>query len=279
MTISSQAFLGRNRNKVRARANTLQRQIATWLQGFGESLIADAVRQMRSAGDPSAATNLRVQKQLTGKEKQLFDILSRFGLRQLQDSVAEDAGKKVIIPRTIESDYLSRKEVQVQRLADNIRSEFRSNLANAVAEWLQETPQPSIGEIARRMRTQFFTRDADKLEPIKGGRGSRDIGTRSEIIARTEVADARLEGKLVGMEIAGVEFKEWLAYSDGKSGDRHHEVMNGQVVEVRKDFVLPSRGPGFPSIKMSRPHDPSAPIKEKANCRCSLAPSKGPATQ
>lgn len=143
-----------------------------------------------------------------------------------------------------------------------------------MADWLLEDPQPSTGEIARRLRSIYFTAGPEpaKLEGIptsQGGRGLvRTVAGRAEVIARTEIAMARTAGRAASMEAAGTPFKRWSAFTDGKSGDRHHERMDGKTVPFGELFKLPS------GVRMRWPSDARAPIGETINCRCTLIPEQ-----
>ena len=73
--------------------------------------------------------------------------------------------------------------------------------------------------------------------------------------------------------VDGVEVVEWLANTDGKSGDRHHEQMSGNQITVA---AMNGNDPGEWFLtplgnRMPYPRWGGAPAKEIANCRCNLA--------
>ncbi len=85
---------------------------------------------------------------------------------------------------------------------------------------------------------------------------------RAALIARTETSIAENAGIFAGYEASGVEEIEWLAFRDGRSGDRHHERMHGKRVKLGDYFILPS------GAQMMFPGDSDGPIGDLANCRC-----------
>jgi hypothetical protein len=77
---------------------------------------------------------------------------------------------------------------------------------------------------------------------------------------RGEHGDVGIEEHLDRYEASGVEEIEWLAYRDGRSGDRHHERMHGKRVKLGEHFTLPS------GARMLYPGDSDGPIGDLANC-------------
>lgn len=63
--------------------------------------------------------------------------------------------------------------------------------------------------------------------------------------------------------------KQWRR--SGKIHSRwHHDIIDGQVVEVGKPFRVPNPGGGIDL--MQHPHDPRAPIEQIVNCGCLAIP-------
>jgi hypothetical protein len=141
-----------------------------------------------------------------------------------------------------------------------------------MSEWMAEIPTPSMGAIARRIRTNFFVKPEGEreegLEAIPGGIGLvRTVHGRAELIARTEIGTARSTGHMEGMKAAGIKWKKWVAVTrDRKSGERRHYDMDGVIVPVGEDFVLPD------GTRMSAPK--IGPINHIANCRCTVVASR-----
>jgi len=253
--------------KADARARALTRDLEKWLGSFGDRLIRESIAELKGKPLPvSKAT-------LTKEQRKALEIITRHGLRQMKDAGAEWKDSYVVPSRRV-SAYIREKEILVQGLSKDIERDFRKNLSSAMSVWMAEVPTPSMGAIARRIRENFFIKPdketGARLTPIPGGQGLvRTIHGRAELIARTEMATARNTGHLQGLEAAGIKYKKWNAVTgDKKSGDRRHNEMNGVVVPVGEDFVMPdgTRMPG-PGI---------GPIGQIANCRCTLTAARGP---
>lgn len=199
---------------------------------------------------------------------QLNRIMSLYGMREAADSANSAAGS-VIIPSTLiaESDYEETKikwfwreyeEGVIQRARD-IREDTKRRVNLKVNEMVQqsllEKPQPSVGELARRLTSEVFEEDY-----IFGPE-------RAKVIARTELGHAQNSGTFEGYKETGVKRIEWLAYNDGRSGKRKHNEMNGDIVMVGESFYnKATRNP------LRYPGDPQAPILDTINCRCTIAP-------
>ena len=248
-----------------ARARATTRDISAWLGDFGDELMRNAISELR--GQPRKI----VKAVLTDKQKKLLAILQRHGLRQMQDAGREHQPDYEIPNRRVAA-FIREKEILVQGLSAKIEREFRINLAGAMSEWMAEIPTPSMGAIARRIRTNFFIKPEEEgkegLKPIPGGVGLvRTIHGRAELIARTEIGIARSTGHMEGMRAAGIKWKKWVAVTrDRKSGERRHYDMDGVIVPVGEDFVLPD------GTRMSAPK--IGPINHTANCRCTVVASR-----
>lgn len=105
-----------------------------------------------------------------------------------------------------------------------------------------------------------------------------ELGTesmrRATTIVRTEVsrAFALASGQRLAQaaeKVPGLQ-KQWRR--SGKIHSRwNHDAIDGQVVDVKQPFTLPSHnGP----VKMMFPHDPAAPVEEVINCGCIALPFK-----
>lgn len=219
-----------------------------------------------------------VRKAQEPPEEELRKLLLRFGLRRALDA-AEEQGEKlgvsVILPRTLETEALERKPVKIkvfQPLVDSIEAQavaiteetkriIRADVKRTIDIALREETQPSNAALARRIARTVYTGE--------DGKGSFAFSfERANLIARTEMVQVENTGIVTGMQLAGVERIEWLAYTDGKSGNRHHERMDGKVIGAGEYFVTPLGN------RMRYPGDPMAPIEETANCRCTVAPAR-----
>ena len=245
--------------KVDTRAKAMAREVKRWLKKYTNRLVNEEIDRLKAGYVTKNRRRVR-KANLTSDERELLDLFTKYGVRQTGDSAREWNPAFIITPRRMDA-FIREKEIKIQRLSGEIRDEFRANVGIAIADWLKETPIPSVGEVARRLRTSFFTDGGVPLKPIKGGTGmARDLAGRAELIARTELGMARNRGALEGMQSAGIREKEWVAVtSDRKSGDRRHYKMDGVRIPVDAKFELPDgtemEGPGM------------GPIKHTANCR------------
>ena len=80
---------------------------------------------------------------------------------------------------------------------------------------------------------------------------------RSELIARTETADALSQASLNAMEDMGIEGKQWITVGDEKVSD---ECLGNEA-----DGVIPV-GQAFSGGAMAPPQHP--------DCRCALSPAR-----
>lgn len=243
-------------------------------------------------------------------EQALRRILVTHGVRALNSAARRAAGGPVDVTDAAMREFLRTKEVQLQQIMASARRDVRESVRVLVAQSVNEIPRPSIGELARRIhqtfhggpgggpRDQRFDIRATPREQVPPGRfvpvgipaprrGSRVLPTerfrtteggnlyafspeRAELIARTEMAQAENTGIVEGYKATGVLGLEWLAYDDGRTGDRRHNEMKGLAVEVGDRFYTPLGN------WLRYPGDPMAPIGETANCRCSTRPIYDP---
>lgn len=203
-------------------------------------------------------------------ELELAALLERYGLRQYGDaarSAASSAGGSWVWRPTVRDDLLEQVASRVKLLVASTRSEIQASLRTIVGEALSEEPRPSTQEIARRIARQWHG-------PAEA-RESLFSPERATLIARTELAQVENAGIARGLADSGVEEVERLAYSDGLSGDRHHERMDGKTISVEamngddesKWFLTPLGN------RMPWPAWIGAPVGDTANCRCMVVPA------
>lgn len=227
--------------RVDSRSKAMQGALLRWLNRYARKVVeAELARQVKKADD--------------GLRDDLLELIRLYGLRQMDDAARMAGGN--VRAEAVDS-YLKTKEIRIQGLMAETRDQIREDIRRVLRGSLSETPQPSAGEIARRIRGSYF-----------GPVDARPFAVSSEraaLIARTELAQAENTGIVEGYRATGVEWLEWLAYTDGESGDRHHERMNGKRVKLGEMFTNTATG-----NELRYPGDPEAPIKETANCRCSV---------
>lgn len=251
--------------RVRAFAGAIQR----WMVRRGDRLA-------REESDRLSGSLHRVAKAKTGDIDQLVEILLRFGLVASQESaqrVTRIAGKQrwLVDPKDVQAEVRTRAfdlqimtelEKWARNRAKEIDTHTRERVNAGVKDIIQqasgETPSPSIGELSRRIR-EIVRAPGDKRSYVF-------TPERARVIARTELLVAENTGAVKAYEAGGVEEIEWLAFRDGRSGERRHNEMDGKTVKRGEKFKTPLGN------KLRYPGDPSAPAEDIVNCRCTVAP-------
>lgn len=232
---------------VDARSKPLAQALSRWLARYARVLVdRELRRELRKADDDRVLA------------EELRRLLRLYGVRTFGEA-ASSTGAWSVSPGAVD-DFLATKDIRVTGIMAETRERVREDLRRLIRESLKETPQPGASGVARRVREAFF------------GGGERPFAVSSEraaLIARTEMVQAENSGIVEGYKASGVEWIEWLANTDGASGDRHHERMNGKRVKVGDYFTTPLGN------RLRYPGDPDAPIKETANCRCTVAAVRG----
>lgn len=260
------------RNRVVARASApLEREIAAWLRRYGAVIVE---REISRRGARVSKANPE-----TTLMRELRDLLAKFGLRQASAAArsgAREAGGSLMIPGTLVSDAIAGREIPlkwferyvagVERRARDLAAETKRRVVRAVRQVIadaeRETPTPSTGEIARRIRTTTLGTDRQGAVYVLSSE-------RAAVVAQTEMTIATNTGTIEGYRATGVTEIEWLARRDGRSGDRHHERMHGQRRALGRSFVMPS------GATLRYPGDPLGPVGEIVNCRCAVKPVLG----
>jgi hypothetical protein len=253
--------LRRTGTRIDNRARQLSDAIADWLASLAQ------IEAARAARDPHGYVG-RVAKadRRSGPEAALLRLIERFGMRASAEAAGEVAGRS---PSGLLEDALSRRPSVrfFAELRDSIRRRARAIVVESVEraersvsrillEASREIVTPSTGDIARRIRAAFVSGGSYAFSP-----------ERAAVIARTQITEAENTGQVAGYEILGVETILWLAYDDGRSGDRHHErMLRHAPVKLGEHFTLPD------GARMRWPGDPLGPVRHKVNCRCSTKP-------
>jgi len=274
--IDAQDFKGERkeeRKRVERRALKLSEALEEYLKFKTRSMVRDITRDLKKNGK---ITKARKQGARTREEKKLLRLLMIFGVRQITDSGKEYAGSEWKIPPTFISDYLAEKEILIQRLDANIEKEFRRSVGRALAAWMKEDPSPTIQQLADRLKNverMVSLEDSPQVLKPLGNRFTKEgLQARARMIARTEIGMARNYGRVEAGKLMGRTHVLWIASNDGKSGDRHHEALDGQIVKQGQYFKNPKT-----KARLRYPGDPKTRSKfgvagEVINCRCSVRP-------
>lgn len=234
-------LLTRQRRHVETRSRALERQVQQWLRRYAQRMLSKEMARKKVVSKAGSDLDTRA----------LEKLLRDFGLRQIQEAGQRTSGVTPDQQNRLVDDFLKTKTVLVQGIARDVRAAVRRSIRTVIRDALREVPKPSAGEIALRIRTQYHG-PVDKM-PMTIGSG------RAALIARTELAQAENTGIVAGYNQTGVTHLEWLSYTDDRSGDRHHESMNGEVIRIGGHFKT------HLGNRLRYPGDPKAPIKETAN--------------
>jgi len=250
------------RNRARARTTPLrsfESAIARIIDSITQEELRAAIRNPRSYVERE-----EIKKARNKHEEELLAIIRAFGVRQIGGDILEgDQYDRAMRGKPVKIKYIWQWNQELERRVDqhitaNVRNDVRESVRALILEGMRDGM--STGEIARRIRSQWHDKGGDKLTFSP---------ERAAIIAQTELAQVENTAIVAGYEMTGIKKIEWLAFSDGRSGDRHHERMNGKIIKLGGYFRLPS------GAKLRYPGDPLGPIGETINCRCSTAPVIG----
>lgn len=235
-----------NRNRTLGRRNAVIERDAKAMS----AQIRDVLRQLTEREIQRQMG--RVRKSDEDLERRLLQILQLFGLQRVDAAGRTAGGNDWLIERIDVSSFMRTKEIRVQDILRETRERISEAVRRVLIESERSDRQLSTGATARRIREELQDMPAQ----------------RAALIARTELVQAENTGLVEGYTAAGVDELEWVAYSDGRSGDRRHDRMDGKRVRIGEYFVTPLGN------RLRYPGDPLAPIKETANCRCTVVAHK-----
>jgi Phage Mu protein F like protein len=240
--------------RVDARSRAMASALHLWLRRFASIIVPEEIHRQ-------LAQHLAKADYGAGLDDDLRRILELYGLRQMRDA-AGNATDEALPPSAVD-EFLAVKEIKLTGLMDSTREVITEGVRGIIQDALAQDPQPSPGEIARRIRLTY-------LSPEDQGQDAPFVisSERAALIARTELTQAENTGIVEGYKASGVKQIEWLAYHDGRSGERHHEDMDGEIIDVGGYFKTPLGN------KLRYPGDPLAPIEDTANCRCTVAAAR-----
>lgn len=109
-----------------------------------------------------------------------------------------------------------------------------------------------------------------KLIKASNGMFAEDKKWRAELIARTESCTTMNAGANELYKAEGIQMKEWISVQDDRTRDAHL-VMDGVVIPIEDKFEVPATSQSEGAF-MDYAGDPTAPVGQVANCRCTIAP-------
>jgi hypothetical protein len=243
--------MARQRKRIARNQRALAPLIARWLRKVAKAELEEAIRGIKTG-------KLKLRKaSLSASDKELLDLLVKFGLRQI-DAAGNDlaigyGGEWEISPKLVE-EIIRQKKIHITKLSRTIKQEVLAEIRRIVAKANRQDPRPSVGQLARTLRERF-----DEAKDPPWAISSR----RAALIARTESQQNESTGSFAGMDALDVEAKEWLASGNVHRGERRHDLMDGMQVLLHEPFVNPTT-----FEELMHPGDPNADISETANCGC-----------
>lgn len=190
------------------------------------------------------------------------DVAAGLGARSLRGSLVDDAlaGKPIKID--VIGQWVKAAAARALAIAEDTQERVREHVRRILGEGDRQSPRATVGEITRRIATEIKAGSPDEPEDT----GGVFSWARAQTIARTELVQVENTARVVAYAETGVTEIEWLAYRDGRSGERHHERMQGVRVRVGETFTTPL------GHSLRYPGDPLGPIGDTANCRCTVRP-------
>lgn len=243
------------------------RPLRSALVAWGRAYVAR--ERARYTRDPQAW--LTEAAKARGDEGDLVRLLRMFGVARATDAAGEELGGLLRGDRRPALARVGELITDGQRwvdLAADILASTRTRLADAVRTIVTDAQErgQTLGDLTRRLATEIVAAPARPEDEADDDRRHVLSWARAETIARTETARAENAGRLAAYDATGVEELEWIAYSDGRSGDRHHERLDGVRIRRGETWRTPLGN------RLRYPGDPSAPVEDTANCRCTMRP-------
>lgn len=285
--------LTQHNTQVASRARPLSAAILRWMRKVAQERYRQATATLDRGGvrglKRSVVAKAKIED-LSSLELELYNLLSKYGLMEAQES-----GRQVVRGWKIRPEILeewNRKLLnKVVLISKETEDRVRQSLKRIITDALNEQPVPSANEVGRRIARQWFGPGGRDV-PLRGSaaearvtadwrRTQEDLDAggreylfsfaRAQTIARTELAKVRNAAIIEAYGDAGVEMIVWNAYgNDGRSGGRRHYEMDGKMIPLadakgddpNKWFRLPS------GERTPWPMWEGLSAGESINCRC-----------
>ena len=157
---------------------------------------------------------------------------------------------------------------EVRRLfnlwVDNYGLELCRDMNNTTKKKLRKALSESIE------RGEDLRKQVKALLEVADDSFAEDKKARATLIARTESCSTMNAGAMELYKAEGINYKEWISVQDDRTRDSHL-LMDGTVVPVTDKFEVPATSQ-TEGAWMDYAGDPSAPVGQVANCRCTVAP-------
>lgn len=304
-----QSFAAARARRIDSKGNALEVGIMRWLQRYAELRMKDVTRALDAGGVAElkrrfakpmqpVALSKAAPKDILLMEKELQQLLIKFGLVQFK--TAGKAAARLanqnwkLTPKHAEIAAADAAE-KVVLLVESTELQVRDSINRLVRQALSTTPRPTVRELGRQIARTWMGPASDRAmirgtdeerrvtadwrrsqkEIDAGGREHIFSFGRAQVIARTELSKAENKGIAQAYEDIGIDSVRWVAFGDGRSGERHHERMNRhrpitvkamQGKDPSKWFKLPN------GERAPYPNAPGMTAFNAVNCRCTIVP-------
>ena len=157
---------------------------------------------------------------------------------------------------------------EVRRLfnlwVDNYGLELCRDMNNTTKKKLRKALSESIE------RGEDLRKQVKALVAVADDSFAEDKKARATLIARTESCSTMNAGAMELYKAEGINYKEWISVQDDRTRDSHL-IMDGTVIPITDKFEVPAMD-NVDGAFMDYAGDPSAPVGQVANCRCTVAP-------
>ena len=209
--------------------------------------LADAVtaRDITESGDIGAA----VRSVLSEDREELRVVLTEGA------TTGAEAGRRMASRRfglDVDFDVVPQSTLdELTGFVDDVSDDVLDTIGDGVESTLEEAFEEGLDRDAVADMMQ------EQLDDELGDAAAQRHG-------RTLVQGASERGNHSAIRESSAVGEKWVATSDGRARDSHLET-GGQIVGVETDFDVGG-------ARLAHPGDPTGPIEEIANCRCSARP-------
>jgi len=232
--------------EVQSALNEFEREFGT-LSGRMRDRLADAViaRDITESGDINAAV-----RRVIDEDREELRVVLQEGATN-----GAGAGRRMASRRfglEIDFDVVPQSALnELTGFVDDVNDDVLDTIGDGVESTLKDAFEEGL--------------DRDAVADIMREQLDNELGdAAAQRHARTLVQGASERGNHSAIRESSAVGERWVATSDGRTRDTHIEV-EGQVVPVGDTFRV-----GGSQLK--HPGDPSGPIEEIANCRCTAVP-------
>jgi SPP1 gp7 family putative phage head morphogenesis protein len=162
----------------------------------------------------------------------------------------------------------------VKEISDNVRRLFSlwvDNHGLELAKEIDDTTKKKLQKVLTESIEEGDSIPEQKKKMIAASDKlfEEDKEWRTSLIARTESCSTMNAGATELYKSEGCQMKEWISVQDDRTRDSH-AIMDGVVVPITDKFEVPASD-NVEGAYMDYAGDPTAPVGQVANCRCTIA--------